>query len=110
MTPTSGTGLGTLLEPSLAPLGHIPQDTPPWDVPSGCPRRLAGMSQTPYPSVGVIIISQYCLPQKYYMISLHTKFELSRTILAIPMYLHRKMLHLPVALNPKELVGDMSKL
>ena len=42
------------------------------------------------------------------MISLHTKFELSRTILAIPMYLHRKMLHLPVALNPKELVGDMS--
>ena len=42
------------------------------------------------------------------MISLHTKFELSRTILAIPMYLHRKMLHLPVALNPKELVGNMS--
>ena len=24
------------------------------------------------------------------------------------MYLHRKMLHLPVALNPKELVGNMS--
>ena len=24
------------------------------------------------------------------------------------MYLHRKMLHLPVALNPKEMVGDMS--
>ena len=39
------------------------------------------------------------------MISLHTKFELLRTILAIPMYLHRMMLHLPVALNPKELVG-----
>ena len=28
--------------------------------------------------------------------------------MAIPMYLQRKMLHLPVALNPKELVGDMS--
>ena len=38
------------------------------------------------------------------------KFELSMTILAIPMYLHRKMLHFPVALNPKELVGDNSKL
>ena len=24
------------------------------------------------------------------------------------MYLHRQLLHLPVALNPKELVGDMS--
>ena len=24
------------------------------------------------------------------------------------MYLHSKMLHFPVALNPKELVGDMS--
>ena len=39
----------------------------------------------------------------------HTKFELSRAILAIPMYMHRQMLHLRVALNPKELlVGDMS--
>ena len=34
-------------------------------------------------------------------LSLHTKFELSRTILAIPTYLYRKMLHLPMALNPK---------
>ena len=41
-------------------------------------------------------------------LSLHTKFEPSRTILAIPMYLHRQLLHLPAALNPKELVGDMS--
>ena len=32
----------------------------------------------------------------------------ARTISAIPMYLHRKMLYLPVALNPKELVGYMS--
>ena len=31
-------------------------------------------------------------------------------MLAIPMYLHRKMLDFPVAMNPKELVGDMSKL
>ena len=38
-------------------------------------------------------------------LSPHTKFELSRTILAIPMYLHRQMLYLPVALNPKEFVG-----
>ena len=37
-----------------------------------------------------------------------TKFELSKTIWAIPMYLHRQMLHIPVDLNPKELVGDMS--
>ena len=37
-------------------------------------------------------------------LSLHTKFELSRTILAIPTYLQRQMLHLPVALSPKELV------
>ena len=29
-------------------------------------------------------------------------------MLAIPMYLHRKMLDFPVAMNPKELVGDMS--
>ena len=92
------------------PSGTSLKGNAPFDVTSGCTRSLSGMSQTPYPSVGVIIISQYCLPQKCYMISLHTKFELSRTILAIPMYLHRKMLHLPVALNPKELVGDMSKL
>ena len=41
-------------------------------------------------------------------LSLQTKFELSRTILAIPMYLLRQMLPLPVAMNPKELVCDMS--
>ena len=28
--------------------------------------------------------------------------------MAIPMYLHKQMLHLPVALNPKELVGGMT--
>ena len=37
-----------------------------------------------------------------------SKFELSRTILAIPMYLHRQQVHLPVALNPKELWGGMT--
>ena len=36
------------------------------------------------------------------------KLELSRTIFAIPMYLHRKMFPFPVALNPKELVEDIS--
>ena len=40
-------------------------------------------------------------------LSPHTKFDLSMTILAIPVYQHRQMLHLSVALNPKELVGDM---
>ena len=44
----------------------------------------------------------YCSSPDCYL-TLHTKFELSRTILAIPKYLHRQMLHLPVALNPKEL-------
>ena len=47
------------------PRAHPSGATPPWDVPSGCPRRLAGMSQTPYPSVGVIIISHLIMKVRH---------------------------------------------
>ena len=44
-----------LVHPLSLPLGHIPRGLCPLGM---CPRgRLAGMSQTPYPSGGVVIIS-----------------------------------------------------
>ena len=62
MTPTSGTGFGTPLEPSCAPLGHIPQGQRPFWCDLGVHKKSLGMSQTPYPSVGVIIISLFAVP------------------------------------------------
>ena len=39
---------------------------------------------------------------------LHIKFEQSLSFYCIPTYLHGQMLHMPVALNPKEMLGNMS--
>ena len=44
-----------------------------------------------------------------HQLTLHTKFLLSRTNYTILTYLMRQMLHLPVALNPKEAVSNIFK-
>ena len=56
--------------------------------------------------VPIWIIDMYCSGHDGYLAQ-HTKFVQSRTVWSIPMYTYRQMMHFPVALNPKNLVGDM---